>query len=96
MSASTPAARIANTEHRGRPGLALLLGLLGLPGVTLAWDLPLGGYWIGLPLAVAAIVLGAGARGDKPALCVGGDRARRDRDPVHRGLARGRSARLTR
>jgi hypothetical protein len=66
MSASTPAPTIAIPEHRGRPGLALLLGLLGIPGVTLAWDLPLGGYWIGLPLAVAAIVLGAGARGTSP------------------------------
>ncbi len=66
MSASTPAAAVAISGHRGRPSLALLLGLLGIPGVTLAWDLPLGGYWIGLPLAVAAIVLGAGARGTSP------------------------------
>jgi len=29
---------------------------------TIAWDLPLGGLWIGLPLAVAAIVLGLRAR----------------------------------
>jgi hypothetical protein len=41
-----------------RPGLALVAGLLGLPGVTLAWDLPAGGFWIGLPLAAIAIVLG--------------------------------------
>ena len=33
---------------------ALILGLLGLPGSTLAWDLPAGGFWIGMPLAVAA------------------------------------------
>ena len=44
----------------------MLLGLLGIHGVTLAWDLPLGGYWIGLPLAVGAIVLGAGAREASP------------------------------
>lgn len=45
-----------------RPGLALVLGLLSVPGSTIAWDLPLGGLWIGLPLGVAAIVLGLRAR----------------------------------
>jgi hypothetical protein len=43
---------------RERAGLALLAGVLGLPGCTIAWDLPAGGYWIGMPLAVIAIVLG--------------------------------------
>lgn len=43
---------------RARPGLALLLAALSVPGSTIAWDLPAGGLWIGLPLAVAAIVLG--------------------------------------
>jgi len=66
VSATTSVASAAIPGRRGRPGLALLLGLLGIPGVTLAWELPLGGYWIGLPLAVAAIVLGAGARGASP------------------------------
>jgi hypothetical protein len=47
---------------RARPGLALVLGLLSLPGSTIAWELPLGGLWIGLPLGVAAIVLGVRAR----------------------------------
>jgi hypothetical protein len=47
---------------RARPGLALALGLLSLPGSTIAWDLPLGGLWIGLPLGIAAIVLGIRAR----------------------------------
>jgi hypothetical protein len=47
---------------RARPGLALVLGLLSLPGSTIAWDLPLGGLWIGLPLGIAAIVLGIRAR----------------------------------
>ena len=47
---------------QARPGLALVLGLLSLPGSTIAWDLPLGGLWIGLPLGVAAIVLGLRAR----------------------------------
>jgi hypothetical protein len=45
-----------------RPWLALLLALLAVPGTTWAWDLPAGGLWIGLPLAVAAIVLGLRAR----------------------------------
>ena len=40
------------------PGLALLLALLAVPGSTLAWDLPAGGLWIGLPLAIAAIAIG--------------------------------------
>ena len=66
MSASTSVATGEIPGRRARPGLALLLGLLGIPGVTLAWDLPLGGYWLGLPLAGAAIVLGAGARGTSP------------------------------
>jgi hypothetical protein len=44
--------------QRARPGLALLLAVLSVPGSTIAWDLPAGGLWIGLPLAVAAIVLG--------------------------------------
>jgi predicted Kef-type K+ transport protein len=47
---------------RARPGLALALALLAIPGSTLAWDLPAGGLWIGLPLAVAALVLGIRAR----------------------------------
>lgn len=45
-----------------RAGLALVLALLSIPGSTLAWDLPFGGLWIGLPLGVAAIVLGLRAR----------------------------------
>lgn len=47
---------------RARPGLAFVLALLAIPGSTLAWDLPAGGLWIGLPLAVAALVLGIRAR----------------------------------
>ena len=48
--------------QRSRPGLALVLALLAIPGSTIAWDLPAGGLWIGLPLAVAAIVVGLRAR----------------------------------
>ena len=49
---------------RARPGLALFLALLSVPGTTMVWDLdvPLPGFWIGLPLGVAAIVLALRAR----------------------------------
>jgi hypothetical protein len=46
----------------------MLLAVLGVPGVTIAWDLPSGGYWIGIPLAVAAIVVGTRARSGSPRL----------------------------
>ena len=55
-----PAIDVAPTG--ARPGLAFVLALLAIPGSTLAFDLPHGGFWIGLPLAVAAIVLGVVAR----------------------------------
>ena len=48
--------------QRAKPGVALLLAVLSVPGSTIAWDLPAGGLWIGLPLAIAAIVLGIRAR----------------------------------
>ena len=51
----------AATE-RPRPGLALVLALLSVPGSTIAWALPAGGLWIGLPLGLAAVVLGLRAR----------------------------------
>lgn len=47
---------------KARPGLALALALLAVPGVTLAWDLPHGGFYTGVPLAVAAVVIGLQAR----------------------------------
>ena len=51
-------------ETRARPGLALFLAVLAVPGTTMVWDLdvPLPGFWIGLPLGVAAIVLALRAR----------------------------------
>ncbi len=46
-----------------RPVLALILGLLSVPGSLLTWDtLPGGGFVWGYPLAVAAILLGIQAR----------------------------------
>jgi hypothetical protein len=62
MSASATRPTIDIGPTTARPGLALLLGVLSLPGSTVAWDLPLGGLWIGLPLGIAAIVLGVNAR----------------------------------
>ncbi len=60
QSARTPI-DLAREDHP-RPTLALVLGLLAVPGSTIAWDLPFGGLYIGLPLAIAAIVLGLRAR----------------------------------
>ena len=59
-SVTRPAVDIA--KDRPRPGLALLLALLAVPGSTVAWGLPAGGFYIGLPLGIAAIVLGVRAR----------------------------------
>ena len=62
MSVSANRSAVDVAPRTARPGLALLLALLSVPGTTLAWDLPLGGLWIGLPLGVAAIVLALHAR----------------------------------
>jgi hypothetical protein len=51
----------APSDVRRQGRVALILALLGVPGSTIAWDLPAGGFWIGMPLAVAAIVVGIGA-----------------------------------
>jgi len=48
--------------QHARPGLALLLAVLSVPGSTIAWALPAGGVWIGLPLGLVAIALGIRAR----------------------------------
>jgi len=53
-------------QQRARPGLAFVLALLSIPGSTFAWELPGGGFWIGLPLGIAAIVLGVRARRQDP------------------------------
>jgi hypothetical protein len=57
MSSSSATVSSASVTQE-RSGSALLAGILGVPGSTIAWDLPHGGYWIGLPLAAVAIVLG--------------------------------------
>jgi hypothetical protein len=53
---------ITLTDVRQHARLALVLALLGIPGGTIAWELPAGGFWIGLPLAAAAIALGVRAQ----------------------------------
>lgn len=45
-----------------RPGLALALALVSVPGVTIAWDLsPVAGF-AGVAIGIAAIVIGLRAR----------------------------------
>jgi hypothetical protein len=58
-----PAVDVGPTT-KARPGLALLLAILAVPGTTMVWDLdvPVPGLWIGGPLGVAAIVLALRAR----------------------------------
>lgn len=60
---ASTASSIDLSARPARPVLALVLGLLSVPGSMLTWDtLPGGGFVWGLPLAVAAIVLGIQAR----------------------------------
>jgi hypothetical protein len=59
-SLNRPAIDVAPGQPR--PVLALALALLSIPGSTLAWEFPSGGFWIGLPLGIAAIVLAIQAR----------------------------------
>jgi hypothetical protein len=62
MESSVHRPAVDVSPDRPRPGIALVLALLSVPGSTLAWDLPAGGLWIGLPLGVAAIVVGIRTR----------------------------------
>lgn len=59
MNATLNPAVDVGPSTKARPGLALLLALLAVPGTTMVWDLdvPVPGLWIGGPLGVAAIVL---------------------------------------
>jgi len=45
-----------------RPGLALALALISIPGVTIAWDIGAVAGFAGTAIAIAAIVLGLQAR----------------------------------
>jgi hypothetical protein len=63
MESTASGSGIDLAQRPSRPGLALVLALLAIPGSTIAWDLFDGaGFVIGLPLAIAAIVLGVQAR----------------------------------
>jgi hypothetical protein len=62
MTSNLHRAAVDLAPDRARPGLALVLALLAVPGSTIAWALPAGGFWIGLPLGIAAIILGVRAR----------------------------------
>jgi len=63
---TSPASRIGVdlAHHPTHPVAAFVLALLSVPGSTMAWDLweNGGGFVIGLPLAIAAIVLGVQVR----------------------------------
>jgi hypothetical protein len=62
----SPAARRVDLApaRRLRTGpIALLLAVLSVPGVIFTWDtIPGGGFVTGVPLAIAAVVLGLRAR----------------------------------
>jgi hypothetical protein len=63
MESATSSSGIDLAQKPSRPGLALVLALLAIPGSTIAWDLFDGaGFVTGLPLAIAAVVLGVQAR----------------------------------
>jgi hypothetical protein len=63
MESTASTAGIDLAGKAAHPAVALVLALLSLPGSIMAWDLfSGGGFVIGLPLAVAAIVLGVQAR----------------------------------
>ena len=49
-------------DKPARPGLALALALLSIPGVTVAWDIGVVGGPIGVAVAIAAVVVGLQAR----------------------------------
>jgi hypothetical protein len=61
ITLTRPAVEIAR-QPSARARLALTLAVLALPGVSIAWALPAGGPWIGVPLAVTALTVGIRAR----------------------------------
>jgi hypothetical protein len=63
MESAARSSGIDLAKKATHPGLALALALLAIPGSTIAWDLFDGaGFVIGLPLAIAAVILGVQAR----------------------------------
>jgi multisubunit Na+/H+ antiporter MnhB subunit len=65
-TSSSPAVRrvdLAPARRVRTAPLALLLAVLSVPGVIVTWDtVPGGGFVTGVPLAIAAIVLGLRTR----------------------------------
>jgi hypothetical protein len=58
-STTTTSGGVDLAGKRTYPGLALILALLSVPGSTIAWDaFSGGGFVLGLPPAIAAVVLG--------------------------------------
>ncbi len=60
MSTSTPVDLAPSPA--AKPGLALALALISVPGVTIAWDIADGAGFVGVAIGIAAIVLGMQAR----------------------------------
>ena len=72
MSTSTRHIDISPPRRLGAPHLALALAILALPGSLLPWDwFAAGGIVIGVPLALAGLVLGLQARRDPTATTSG-------------------------
>jgi hypothetical protein len=61
METAKPAIELA-PRPTARPGLALGLALLSIPGVTIAWDIGAVGGVIGVAVGIAAVVVGLQAR----------------------------------
>jgi biotin transporter BioY len=59
MESTTSRPAVDLASQRALAGPALALAVLSVPGSTLAWDLPGGGFVFGFPPAIAAVVLGA-------------------------------------
>ena len=59
MESTTSRPAVDLASRRALAGPALALAILSVPGSTLAWDLPGGGFVFGFPPAIAAVVLGA-------------------------------------
>ena len=49
-------------QPTARPGLAMGLALLAVPGVTIAWDIGTGAGIAGVAVGIAAVVVGLQAR----------------------------------
>jgi len=72
MSTSTRHIDVSPPRRLGTPHLALALAILSLPGSMLPWDwFTAGGIVIGVPLALAGLVLGLRARRDPAATTAG-------------------------